>query len=130
MLIFDTAKISKKSIETKLKVKLDGGNSAESSSILIEVQHDKKPEMPSFSEKVPNFTVLIGSGKNLKYVSPEVSDPDNQLDKMTFKIEPKLDCSCFKIKQTKNQFKMTLENEKLEEKNVGEYSIEIEFLDQ
>jgi len=133
VLVFDTANISKTGIETKLKVLLDGGNTAifpKSSFIQIEVEHDKKSEMPTFSEKVPDFTVLNESGKNFEYVSPKVSDPDNQLDKMTFKIEPELDCQCFKITQTKNQFKITLDMEKLEEKDAGEYSIEIEFFDQ
>ena len=55
--------------------------------------------MPSFSEKVLSFTILIESGKNLKYVSPKVTDPDAQLGKMKFKMEPEIDCPCFTIKQ-------------------------------
>ena len=129
-MVFDTSAISATSIETELKVLLDGGNSAKSSKIQIEVIYDKKPTKPSFSEKVPSFTILPESGKDLKYVSPEVTDPDTQLGEMKFKIEPEIDCSCFKISQTKNQFEMTLKNEKLEEKNAGEYELEIEFFDQ
>ena len=81
--------------------------------------HEGKKIAPKFSEKVPSFTVLIGSGKDLKYISPELTDPDSQLNDMKFKMEPILDCSCFKIEQNKNQFEMTLKNEKLEDKNVG-----------
>jgi hypothetical protein len=75
-LILDTTAITATSIETELKVLLDGGNSAKSSKIQIEVIHGKKPIMPSFSEKVPSFTILLESGKNLKFVSSEVTDPD------------------------------------------------------
>jgi hypothetical protein len=45
-------------------------------------------------------------------------------------MEPEIDCPCFTIKQNKNQFEMTLKNEKLTEKNLGEYELEIEFFDQ
>jgi hypothetical protein len=48
-LIFDTEAISATNIETELKILLDGGNSAKSSKIQIEVIHDKKKIMPSFS---------------------------------------------------------------------------------
>ena len=64
------------------------------------------------------------------YVSPEVVDPDNQLGEMTFKIDPAIDCKCLKIKQIGTLVKITLDNEKLKEKNLGKYSIEIEFFDQ